>query len=453
MPHEKISFTQLAHDVVQQSPEPLTVDEIITRVNAITPITTKNPKQTIRSAVSQSKLIVATGDGRYGWKMRLINGSFIRHTLQEAELAENVLYWDEDLRDAFWPTFFAPKKYGDRSPVSVALPDGLVTQLTLEHFVYKVWGTPATSEFWNWFQTLGAKPGDHLIFRIIDGQTKQYAITFERHADRDEAAIAARNQAVIAAGLKRIRQSRIPPVWDITTHLLVTGMYQHPIPPDPISEIWHEDVWKGAEDDSRTEATRDPTSTVTALFGPDTQVYDYENPPDLPREYDPDKGRRRPRLSRQARHKSIQSYILRVNHRALPEVWRDIELAEDNTMEDLHLVIQQAYSWWDDHLYSFFLSGQSWDRSSEIGSPWSDSPLHTHHIQIKQLGLREGQTFLYFFDYGDSHEFDVTVKRINPLAPKGEYPRILTYKGASPPQYPDFDEKTGDLSWDPHRHW
>ncbi len=57
MSKKKPSYAQLTHDVVQQSPEPLTVVEIIEQVNAIRPITTKNPKQTIRNAVTQSRMI------------------------------------------------------------------------------------------------------------------------------------------------------------------------------------------------------------------------------------------------------------------------------------------------------------------------------------------------------------------------------------------------------------
>ncbi|MAU01150.1 MAG: hypothetical protein CL608_28740 [Anaerolineaceae bacterium] len=67
--------------------------------------------------------------------------------------------------------------------------------------------------------------------------------------------------------------------------------------------------------------------------------------------------------------------------------------------------------------------------------------------------MQEGQTFLYYFDYGDSHEFEVTVLKIDPLAPKAAYPYILEYHGLAPPQYPDYDEETGELSWDPYRHW
>ncbi|MCW8961420.1 MAG: plasmid pRiA4b ORF-3 family protein, partial [Ignavibacteriaceae bacterium] len=81
----------------------------------------------------------------------------------------------------------------------------------------------------------------------------------------------------------------------------------------------------------------------------------------------------------------------------IPKVWRDIELAEDQTLEDLHLAIQQAYGWYDDHLYSFYMSGRAWDSSAEIGSPWSDSQVHTHQVQISQLDLKKGKKILYLF--------------------------------------------------------
>ena len=81
MPQDKISYTELAHQVVRESPEPLPFNEIWCRVHAITPIETKNPKGTLRSAIGQSRLIVATGDGRYGWKPRVITGSALRLTL------------------------------------------------------------------------------------------------------------------------------------------------------------------------------------------------------------------------------------------------------------------------------------------------------------------------------------------------------------------------------------
>ncbi len=450
----KVSFTQLTHEVVQSSPEPLPFAEILARVNHIAPITTKNPKNTIRNAISQSQLLVSTGDGRFGWKPRLINNARIRHTIQAAELVQNQLYYDDDLRDAFCPTFFAIQKHNDRSPVQVALPNGETAVFSLIMFSPSIWGTPADATFWGWFHSLDAAPGDHLLFDVVDGEAKRYQVIFQPRADRDEAVIAARNQELVAIGQKLMQQRPYGLAeWDFTTYLLAPGFYHHPIPPDPFNDMWHDGIIASMLYGEEPPAPQLKLDLLgSAFFGQPVQSYNFENP-HLPREYDPDYGRRHARQSRKARTGSVTSYLLRVNHRAMPEVWRDIELAEDNTLEDLHLTIQSTFHWMDDHLYSFHLSGDQRDRQSEIGSPWSDTAVHTHQIEMAHLNLQEGQIFLYLFDYGDSHEFDVTVLTINPLAPKADYPRIITYQGSPPPQYPDIDEKTGQMSWDPYRHW
>lgn len=445
---KKVSFTALAHQVVFDSPAPLTAAEIQARVNAITPITTKKPKSTIRNAITQSQMIVSVGNKRYGWKPRIISGSLLRHTLSEAELVKHVLHWDDDLLDAICPTFFAKQMYQDRSPVSVALSDGSTTTFPLEFFGGGTWGSHADDTFFAWLDAQSPAPGDHLLFRIVDGEAKQYAVTFQARRDRDEAAIAARNEAFLTVAAKLAQRPYGAADWDITTHLLAHGFYHHPTPPNPFSEIWTESVWRPLVFGEESAISEPPDAALSVLFGVDAQVHNPDNPPGLPPEYDPARGRRRPRLSRKARTGSVTAYTFRVSHRAVPDVWRDIQLAEDQTLEDLHLVIQSMFGWGDDHLYSFFMSGKSQDATTEIGCPWSETSRHTHQVEIGNLQLHEKQTFLYFFDYGDSHEFDVTVIDVDPLAPKGNYPKRIDYHGIAPPQYP-FDPDTGDMLWDP----
>ena len=447
---DKPNYTELTYQVVRESPEPLPFDEILRRVHAITPIKTKNPKNTIRNAVSQARLIVATGDRRYGWKPRLISGSVIRLTLSASDLAGQTVEFGEELRDALWPSFFEIQKREDRSPVHLRLPDQTVTSLPLDFLGKARWGTTGSPEFWKWFKTLKAKPGDHLIFYVRDGETKSYSVEFQRRAARDGQVIAERNQTVVQAALAFLRKSTWgAPIWDISSHLLATGQYRHPIPPDPLSEIWTREVWELELRKKGYVGGWVPTGVDSTellhqeLFGDTAQIYDYENPPELPREYQSEFGRR-PRPSPKAKRGPVKTFILRVNHRALPKVWRDIEIAEDQTLEDLHLMIQRAYDWGDDHLYSFFMNGKAWDRQTEIGSPWSDSSQHTHQVTIGSRGLKSRQKFLYLFDYGDNHEFDVQVVKIDPSAPKGNYPRIVAEQGKAPPQYPDYDEETGE---------
>jgi hypothetical protein len=113
------SFTELTHQVVRESPEPLPFREILRRVHAIAPITTRNPEGTIRSAIGQSRLIVATGDGRYGWKPRLITGSVLRLTLSESEVNAMAQRCGTSL-----PTCWRPGSIGIRSRLTPSRSSG-----------------------------------------------------------------------------------------------------------------------------------------------------------------------------------------------------------------------------------------------------------------------------------------------------------------------------------------
>lgn len=453
MAKKQPSYAQLVRDVVQAAPEPLTVAEIMERVTALRPITTKNPEQTIRNVLSDGAMLVNTGDGRYGWKTRVINGSLLRLTLRESDLLMEVLQWSDELFDALCPTFLAKQMHRDLSPAIVTLPDGVEVEFTYEFLYPVVRGTHATPHFWEWLESVNANAGDHLLLSVDDAAARRYSLTFQARRDRDEEAIAARNEAFVEMVEKLLNRPYGVAPWEATTHALARGMYKHPVPPDPLYEIVRQSYWHlGPRDEAPQAFETAPDPLLSALFERPAQVYDPENPPDLPREYDPSYGRRRPRPSAIAQSGSVTTYMVRVNHRALPEVWRDIELAEDQTFEDLHLQIQMAFGWYDDHLYSFYLSGEASDPSSEIGSPWSEARLHTHQVEIGQLDLKEGQTFLYLFDYGDSHEFDVTVRSVNPQAKPGKYPKVVDKQGESPPQYPEIDEETGEMSWDPYAH-
>ncbi len=229
MTQPKANYTDLVHQVVRESREPLPFAEIMQRVNKIQRITTRNPKGTIRNAISQSRLIVSTGAGRYGWKYRVINDSILRIPLPKGDLQKRQMSFPEEVRDALFPAFFESQKRNERGPVRIQLPNGVNAEWTLEHFVKSQWGTYATREFWEWFDTLQAKPGDALLLRVLDGEARHYAVEFEPYAARNEEAIAQRNQEIVQAALAHYRRKRGgAALWDTSSHLLATGMYKHP---------------------------------------------------------------------------------------------------------------------------------------------------------------------------------------------------------------------------------
>ncbi|MGD2207559.1 MAG: hypothetical protein PVH17_12360 [Anaerolineae bacterium] len=116
------------------------------------------------------------------------------------------------------------------------------------------------------------------------------------------------------------------------------------------------------------------------------------------------------------------------------KVWREIEIAGDQTLDDLHYAIQKAVNFDADHLYSFFLSNRAWDRSTEYSSPHADGPSATR-VKIEDLRLRMKQRFLYLFDYGDEHQFEVQLVGTNLDAPKDAYPKVVARHGKAPDQY------------------
>lgn len=70
----------------------------------------------------------------------------------------------------------------------------------------------------------------------------------------------------------------------------------------------------------------------------------------------------------------MKTYTFHVTLPGLGRVWRKVELTADQTLEDLHYAIQDAYNWDSDHLYSFFMSGKAWDESTEFCLPEGVTP-------------------------------------------------------------------------------
>ncbi|GAG89509.1 unnamed protein product, partial [marine sediment metagenome] len=239
------------------------------------------------TAIQASAMIVFTGEG-FGWKTHVMNGSVLRHTLRESDLLMEVLQYSDELQDAMCPTFFAKEQYKDLNPARVTLPDGSVTEFPFEHLYPGVWGTHATPAFWEWLESHKANAGDHLLFQIINAEKRQYRVTYQARRDRDEAAIVERNQVFVEMIVKMLNRPYSAAPWEITTHALSRGYYQHPIPPDPMHEIWRDDIWhfRPQEDVEYIRPETEPDPLLSELFERPAQVYDPENPPNLPREYD-----------------------------------------------------------------------------------------------------------------------------------------------------------------------
>lgn len=135
-----------------------------------------------------------------------------------------------------------------------------------------------------------------------------------------------------------------------------------------------------------------------------------------------------------------RAYLFRVVLKWDRQVWRTIEVRGDQTLDDLHLAIQEAFGWDNDHLYAFFMSGKRWDQATEYADPRAEDGRSADEVRIDALKLVPRKRFLYLFDYGDELLHDVWLVRVGHVDAAVKYPRIVQVQGGAPPQYPSDGE-------------
>ncbi|MEO8690451.1 MAG: hypothetical protein ABI611_19820 [Solirubrobacteraceae bacterium] len=118
-----------------------------------------------------------------------------------------------------------------------------------------------------------------------------------------------------------------------------------------------------------------------------------------------------------------------------------LAVLERQPLTALHDAIQQAFGWWDDHLYSVWLDGSLFgDDELGLTTPgMADAGVATADVPIAELGLSVGQRIGYVFDFGDDWRVRLTVRE-RTAAQAGNHPRVLELRGTPPPQYAEIDD-------------
>lgn len=115
-------------------------------------------------------------------------------------------------------------------------------------------------------------------------------------------------------------------------------------------------------------------------------------------------------------------------------IWRIIEIRGDQTLYSLHLKIQEAFDWDNDHMYSFYMNRKIYDPAFEYsGNPLGESD---NDPEIRDLNLVVQKKFSYLFDYGNELIHEIQVKKIIKDPDLNiSYPRIRNKNGRVPLQY------------------
>lgn len=123
--------------------------------------------------------------------------------------------------------------------------------------------------------------------------------------------------------------------------------------------------------------------------------------------------------------------MLRIDLRHIkPPVWRRIWVPADNTLHDLHRVIQVAMGWWDAHLHRFVINGIEY---GELDPEYCFTEvISEHETRLKDVIRREKQKIRYEYDFGDDWEHDIVFERREKR--DSRVPILLKGKRACPPE-------------------
>jgi hypothetical protein len=146
----------------------------------------------------------------------------------------------------------------------------------------------------------------------------------------------------------------------------------------------------------------------------------------------------------------VKVVLIRMGFNAIEEeISRTFEVEGNQTLYDLHMGIQHAFNWDNDHMFSFYFGGKLFDRENE----YSGNPLGEHIVsgmgipsksaaatQIRDLGLSENSAFLYLFDYGDELVHEVIVEKMRDKNDDvKKLPAVVSELGTPPSQYGEVE--------------
>lgn len=429
---------------------PLTAEELAAEIAARRP--GPPPKKgTIQTTLRYDRFCAPTGDGRFVYLPTFIRGARVRLPMAGASPGRKRLVASREAVVLLW----IHAGYGTNAPAPVLeLDGGPAVEVRMEAdagatvpgalAILSRFGDAELEEplwlpegFWNWWKGQQRSRADSLVLRCEDGDTGRFACTAVRAADLDAARVGAANESLHVAALQALKRRRDGlDLTDFIIALIARGVYHQDPPPDPLKDVLLTPQSPIMLDVPRVVYRPDiplPLRALAAQRGQEDRWDRLLRGPD----FEP------PRRRRAKRPPAAQSlYQFKVSFG--PEVWRRIELLDNETLHDLHNAIQTAFGWDNDHLYSFYMSGRRWDRLTEIaGTPLGggDSSPSADEVMLAELGLQVGQRFLYLFDYGDELRHEVLLERVSPPPASDDFPRVVESHGEAPPQYPDWDEE------------
>ena len=117
-----------------------------------------------------------------------------------------------------------------------------------------------------------------------------------------------------------------------------------------------------------------------------------------------------------------------------PLIWRRLEVTAGTTVAGLHAIVQAVFGWSGEYLHRFVIGGTEYGITYVGGPGFRDD---ARQVRLADLGLREGERFVYEYNFSAAWRVDLRVEQIACAQPGRAYPRCTGGRRAGPPE--DWD--------------
>ena len=134
------------------------------------------------------------------------------------------------------------------------------------------------------------------------------------------------------------------------------------------------------------------------------------------------------------------------------DIFRDIEIRETDTLEDLHNVITQSFGFDGSEMASFYISDEEWNQGEEISlfdmSGGGDPVKMMSDTLINDVVFELQPKLIYVYDFMNMWTFLVELAEIVDLNDSTDYPNLMFVHGQVPDEAPQkvFEAEDDDFS-------
>ncbi|CAG5076965.1 plasmid pRiA4b ORF-3 family protein [Parvicella tangerina] len=134
----------------------------------------------------------------------------------------------------------------------------------------------------------------------------------------------------------------------------------------------------------------------------------------------------------------MKTLVLRIVIDTEEDIFRDIEIRQDQNFEELHDAIIQSFQFSGDQMASFYMSNDDWEKGQEIGLmdvsafDGDNSTPSMKTTLIEQMLNKKHQKMLYVYDFLKMWIFYVEVIQINDADGAQSYPKMVRKFGDAP---------------------